>query len=570
MSIPSVYINLEDDVSKIVTRIKHQTAKQLVLVCPKRCFLFNDSINLRLLKKQADILGKEIFILTMDEKGQLYAKEAGFELKFLPKSHAATSFSDIKVSKKIIPPAELKPVEVKEPGVLEETVEEIKHIAKKIIPEKNDFFALVANPEKSKNHKTSHVPKVMVSDSIFPLAEFADNKDGNSGKGRWVRILTGFVVITLITALVLVFVVLPKATVVAVPKSEPVTRDMEISFSSAAKDIDVARLVLPAQPVTETLNLSGKFQSQGKRQMGNKASGSVKIYNFTRQPINLKSSTTVLMVGSKTYTLNEDLSGVKPTAYSNAKTKEVDQNSLGAAVEILATAGGEDFNLPAGTRMEISNQVFGSKPQFLYAKTETEISGGTTRYLSLISQDDVDKAKDNLLTQAIDEVAKKIAANHLVMPDKAYTIEVLQFTTDNAVGTETPGFSASLQVKISGLAYSVDDLNSLINQRIAQTISGNKNLRPKSDTSTVVKLKTIDFNNQLGVISVHYEGQALFNIDLKNVSAELVGKSLNDVNEILRSKAEIERVDITLAPVWQKNFPLFASKIKIIVGQDQN
>jgi hypothetical protein len=62
----------------------------------------------------------------------------------------------------------------------------------------------------------------------------------------------------------------------------------------------------------------------------------------------------------------------------------------------------------------------------------------------------------------------------------------------------------------------------------------------------------------------------LFNIDLKNVSAELVGKSLNDVNEILRSKAEIERVDITLAPVWQKNFPLFASKIKIIVGQDQN
>jgi ABC-type transport system involved in Fe-S cluster assembly fused permease/ATPase subunit len=59
MAIPSIYINLEDDVSKIITRLKAQSARQVVLVCPKRCFLFNDSINLRLLKKQVDLLGKD-------------------------------------------------------------------------------------------------------------------------------------------------------------------------------------------------------------------------------------------------------------------------------------------------------------------------------------------------------------------------------------------------------------------------------------------------------------------------------------------------------------------------------
>src|SRR4051812_8962291 len=101
MGIPSVYINLEDDVSKIFTRLKHNSAKQIILVCPKRCFLFNDSINLRLLKKQTDLLGKEIFILTMDERGQLYAKEAGFSLKFLPKTGGSRAMSDIKPQKKV-------------------------------------------------------------------------------------------------------------------------------------------------------------------------------------------------------------------------------------------------------------------------------------------------------------------------------------------------------------------------------------------------------------------------------------------------------------------------------------
>ena len=93
--VPSIYINLDDDVSKIVDRVKKEHSPEMVLVCPKRCFLFNDSINLRLLKKQTDLIKKTVHILTMDERGQTYAKEAGFNLKFLPKVSKVSSMSDI-------------------------------------------------------------------------------------------------------------------------------------------------------------------------------------------------------------------------------------------------------------------------------------------------------------------------------------------------------------------------------------------------------------------------------------------------------------------------------------------
>src|SRR3990167_6766132 len=95
--IRSIYLNLEDDIPKITARLKRERADEVVLVFPKKSFIFSDSINLRLLKKQVDLLGKKVHILTMDEMGQAYAKEAGFNLKFLPRARpAGGGFGDIR------------------------------------------------------------------------------------------------------------------------------------------------------------------------------------------------------------------------------------------------------------------------------------------------------------------------------------------------------------------------------------------------------------------------------------------------------------------------------------------
>ncbi len=560
MPIPSIYINLEDDVSKIVTRLKKTSAKEVVLVCPKRCYLFNDSINLRLLKKQTDMLGKTVSVLTMDEKGQLFAKEAGFQLKFLPKTSGVRSFSDVRRAE--------KQESEQQGGVLAEAVNEIKHIAEKFIPKAHLEISEETLENKTVKKKTRPVPTLQINENIFPSQE--EWRPVKIKTPRINKTLTGVVALSLIVLLLLVFVILPKATVDVYAKTEPVTRDMEISMSTNSQNLDPSKLIMPAIKIDETANLNAKFQSKGKKQVGNKASGSVRIYNFTGSPINLKAQTTTLTVGNKTYTLDEDITLLKPTTYKNAATKEVNEGSLGPAVRITASAGGEDYNLPAGTRVEITNQVFGSRPQLLYAKTDSEISGGTTRYLSIISQEDVDASKIQLEGQALEQIRQKLKTSGLVLPEKSYNFDSPQFATDNPVGTETPSFQASLQSKLTGLAYKSDDLKNLIVQRITQTLSSNKSLVPKTPESTTVKVKSFDLNNQLAVLAVHFEGQAVYEVNLAGVATELTGKSQNEANEILRSKAEIDKVEITIAPAWQKNFPLFAGKIKInIVSKAQ-
>ncbi len=580
--IPSIYINLDDDVARVVARLKKTQADKLVLVCPKRCQLFSDSINLRLLKKQTDFLKKEVYILTMDERGQLYAKEAGFGLKFLPKGKNPSAFSDIQVQHK--PTA----VEPKEFGAaLADKVKEAKNFVSELValpktqtPKRTEFKT--QDPANSTAKTRSNLkkplarapkisedlmlPKNSVANEFFEhSASYPAEESENIKKPgrRWLFSLS--LAASLIVVMALIFVVLPAAAVDVYPKTEPVTRDFDVSLDLNAKQADETRLVLPASKVEQTLETSAKFQSQGKKDVGAKSAGSVIIYNFTGQILNLKAATTVISAGNKTYTLAEDAMQIKPTKYKNAVTKEIDPASLNSPFEILAQAAGEDSNLPAGVRMEIANQVFGSRPQLVYAKTETPVSGGTSRFLSLVSEGDLAAAQDQLGKNLLSQVQQALSASRQQLTENSYRLEVLSFTADKQVGTESPSFNATLKAKVVGLAFSEEMLKELLAKRIGQNLSENRKLSLGKDFSMTYKIKTVDLNIPSAVLSVHFEGKTQMKVETQKLPESLLGKTKNQARDVLESMPEIERVDVTLSPSWQKNFPWFVGKIKVKV-----
>lgn len=548
MPLPSIYINLEDDVSRIVQRIQREKSPELILVCPKRSLLFSDSINLRLLKKQVDLLGKEVFILTMDERGQMYAQEAGFQLKFLPKSSRGGNLSDVRVSQETKKePAPVAAVSVVAPAPKVPQVKITKPVQK-------------VAPAITTRSAAKPAPKLVIEQSVAPKDTATKSRSAHK---TYKRFLVGFLTISLMVIVLTVFVVLPKATVAVYPKTEPVTRDWDMRMTTANTQPDTASLIIPAKKIMEVIEVQDKFQSQGKKEVGNKASGTVRIYNFTKLPINLKAGTTTFTIGNKTYVLKEDAMGIKPTTYKNATTKEVDESSLMPPFAVIATTGGDGSNVPAGTRVEISNQVFGSKPQMLFAKTETAVTGGTSRFLSLVTDQDTISAQSALGDKAVAELRTTIESGGWVLADKSYVLESQGFSTDKTVGAESPTFTATLKVKVTGLAFNMKDLSGLIEQRINQTLAAGKSLVIESSDQIDFRVKTIDLAAESAVLMVHFEGKAVPGLDLHDVANQLVGKSQNQVNEILRSKAEIEKIEITLAPTWQKRFPLFASKIDV-------
>ncbi len=71
------YIDIDEEITSIVERLKGARANEVVIVVPKRALLIQSIVNLRLLKKEADSHGLLIMIVTQDKLGKLLVEKAG-------------------------------------------------------------------------------------------------------------------------------------------------------------------------------------------------------------------------------------------------------------------------------------------------------------------------------------------------------------------------------------------------------------------------------------------------------------------------------------------------------------
>ena len=541
----TLYFNIEDDLRKVVTRLKREQADRVVLVFPKQSYLFADGVNLKMLKKQTDLLGIDAAILTMDERGQVYAKDAGFELRQLPTANRNSGMGDIKAAR-----PEATGQEVVMPRL--EDGEEPKTISVRKAQVKT-----VKSPSKHV------VPNVQIQDTIFPDLGLASSKNSHirlPKNKRRKRIIIGSVAAALLLIVLLTTLVLPSATIIVYAKTEPVARDIELSMTTETREPNATKLIMPASVVEKTVALSEKFTSTGKKEVGSKAGGRVRIFSLAKLPLNLKADTTTLtyVKTDRRYVFTSDVNSVKPIS----QDKLSDPNA-GHLADIVATEGGETFNIPSGARLEITNQVFGSQPQFLYAVTEGEMTGGNSRFLSVVSEGDVQAAQKSLTDSFMEQIQTELRGQGLIMPDKAYTLETTAFTTDKPTGTESPNFSASATLRVKGLAFKGEVLNALLRDRISELLPSNKHLQSSEHDSVTYRLKTIDIPAGQASLMAHFESNAVFKLDLAGLASGITGKSKEQASELLLSKSEVNRVDIVLSPAWQNTLPRLTAKIKI-------
>ncbi len=71
------YIDIDEEITSIVDRIRKAKAEEVIIVVPKRALLIQSIVNLKLLKKEADSLKKQIMIVTQDKLGKMLIEKAG-------------------------------------------------------------------------------------------------------------------------------------------------------------------------------------------------------------------------------------------------------------------------------------------------------------------------------------------------------------------------------------------------------------------------------------------------------------------------------------------------------------
>lgn len=75
------YIDIDEEITSIVDRLRKAKAREIIIVVPKRALLIQSIVNLKLLKKEADNLRKQVIIVTQDKLGKLLVEKTGIAVE---------------------------------------------------------------------------------------------------------------------------------------------------------------------------------------------------------------------------------------------------------------------------------------------------------------------------------------------------------------------------------------------------------------------------------------------------------------------------------------------------------
>jgi hypothetical protein len=77
LSHKTIYIDIDEEITSIIDRMRKSEAREVIIVAPKRALLLQSLVNLKLLKKESDRKRKKIMIVTQDKIGKKLIEKAG-------------------------------------------------------------------------------------------------------------------------------------------------------------------------------------------------------------------------------------------------------------------------------------------------------------------------------------------------------------------------------------------------------------------------------------------------------------------------------------------------------------
>lgn len=543
-----LYLNLDEEVVSILAKIKKAGGDDIVLVVPRGAKILSSVTVLRLLEEQSQQLGKKIAIATADERGKAVIKKAGIALVSPTAAHLGQGLAG--AGRRIRAMGDIRrPSNLMASGRRTTGGQATSHRISPAAQSKAENLSALIAPQTSE--QTIKMPEVV----------------------PYRRIKYRYIFVPLITALlvgaVFVFYILPHAEVTVIPRTEPITRDLEIQVEAARGIPDIQNLSIPGKKISEELTEAKTYPSTGTKNVGERASGFVTVYNFSKSSLILKKATTRLEAGGKRYYFLQDVGSIRPTARIGADL-EVDPTSLIDPVPIGAVDSGEQFNLPAGARFEIYNEVFGHQPNVLYAINGNPIAGGTSKQVKIVSGGDVETARGDLQKTLADTLREKIKAKLSAssrLAENSYRADVLEENISKPVGAEAEQFEFRQKVRITALTYSQQDARDLIVGRTVRLLPDNKFLPAQQKEDVTAQFVSLDLAGGVGTLKAHFESEVRYQINTDVLSRSLLGKTPAQVKEILLARPEVQDVQVTLSPFWVNTVPRFSSKVLVKVKQ---
>ena len=359
---------------------------------------------------------------------------------------------------------------------------------------------------------------------------------------RWVFIVIGFLIV--FGGGLFLSWRFSKATVMIYVTPEELSDEVEVQLDSEAKSIDLEKGIIPADQVSVEKDGEKSRAATGEKLIGEKSTGEVKVFNRTAERAEFSAGTSLSGPGGFEFVFDNDVSVASKTADLNTGVDRWGETT--AAV----TAGeiGAEYNLAAESTFTI-----GDSPEDDYlARNESAFSGGTSRKIRAVSEEDLNQLRDSLSeelkSEAEKELKAKLSDSQLISGSLEASIVDEEFTAE--VGDEVDNVGLEMTAKVTAAKISQEQLLKIAEQVLSEKIESGYELR---EGSLKAKLD-VNETDQEGISGkLTLKGEAYPRIDKEELSRQVISKQEDKAKELIRqSYPRIYRHEVNYQFPWLK------------------
>jgi hypothetical protein len=521
----TIYLEIDEEVTSVIDKIRKTEFTDIVLVVPKDASISQSVVNLKLIKRKADDLNKNLSIVTQDKVARNLAGKIGI-------ASAATAAAVPRV-------VTADKVQEETAGPLEDTSEVIfdkepvLHEPEELtVVEGEDVMAEVATHE--------------------DVAQKVADKDKNlmpKFPWKWVALIGTLVVGGLLLA---GYIYLPraKATIFVAAEKKPVS--LNFTGEKDAK-LDTEKVIIPTQVVESTKEQSKTYPATGKKDAGTKATGVVRVSNLSGSTITIA---TFVPKG------RSDLVYIANAPATIADGKIVDVN-------VTAQNAGETYNgfsnvdfAPA--KGEISGMSLRSSTDGM--------TGGTTKTVSIVSQGDVNSAKDALAKETSDAVTAEFnsKSSELKIVDETKKTEIVSSSASPAANAEATEFTMTVKVTTKALAYSINDVSAVITAEVNRQLGSTMTIIDDGSKSAEISIDSADINTGKMSGTIKTNAYVSAKMDEAAIKVQLSGLSDAKATNYLAGLDGVKGSKLEYWPPFIRSFPRIKDHIFLTISVDDS
>lgn len=543
-----IYIDVDDDVTAIIGKIKKSKEKIVAIVPPKRAGALQSAVNLRLLDRMAKGAKKNLVLVTNNQA--LIALAANASIPVAKNLQSKPEIAEIPAvivddGDDIIDGSELpvgdhaKTVKVSDGTKAEQT--------------EGRSDAIESLDIDGEETPVKAAASVGVAGAVSKKVAAAKNKVKipNFDKFRKRLFLGIGGGILFIALLIWMFVFAPGATVIITAKTSPAAVSSSVKLGGTAAT-DFKTGVIKSVSQQEKKDESVEFDATGQKDIGDKATGTVR---FSTSDAATAINGATIPAGTR-LTTNSGLSFTTDNAVAINS-----QNYTGTNVTVTAVESGTKYNGASG--------ALSGAPSTISANFVVNASGGTTKVAKVVSADDIERAKGQLIGKSTDTEKKNLIKkfkNGEKVIDSSFTVDRAEAVSAPAVDQEAPASGkAKLTIATTYTIYAVPkaDLETYLNASLKSQLDNESIQKVYNTGIDKATLSNFKKDGDTLTATVTSSGQIGPKIDEDAIKEKVKGKIYGEAQSTLEAIEGIQEVDVHFSWFWVRSIPNDINKIHI-------